>query len=59
MVFFKNIVKTIIVIAVFCLIWEWLEIRIYGIVQHRVVDDIMMLLFVPIIYKAMSQQKRN
>lgn len=54
MVFLKNIAKTIVVMTVLCVIWELLEVHLYGTVQHREVDDIMMLLFLPVIYKAIS-----
>ena len=33
-----------------CGIWQMLEYLIYGEVQPRIVDDIMMLFFIPFIY---------
>jgi len=36
------------------LIWQGLELLVYGQIQPRVVDDIMGFLFFPFIYKAMS-----
>ncbi len=36
------------------LIWQGLELLIYGQIQLRVVDDIMGLLFFPFIYKSMG-----
>lgn len=42
------------IILVYGLIWMALEFFIYGEIQGRIVDDIMMLLFVPIIWKAID-----
>ena len=39
---------------VYCMIWQMLEKAIYGQVQGRIVDDIMMLLFIPVIWKAVE-----
>lgn len=36
-----------------CLIWQGLELLIYGEIQDRVVDNIIMFLLIPIIYRAM------
>lgn len=36
------------------LIWQGLELLLYGQIQHRVVDDIMGLLFFPFIYKSVN-----
>ena len=37
---------------ILCLVWQGLELLIYGQIQPRVVDDIMVSLFLPFIYKA-------
>ena len=57
MTFIWNVIKTIVWVVIICAIWEWLEIRIYGAVQPRLVDEIMMLLFIPFIYNASKSKK--
>jgi hypothetical protein len=44
--------KAIINTIAYCSIWMLLEILLYGELQPRLVDDIMMILFIPMIYKA-------
>ena len=46
----KAIIQTAIVTVMLCGIWQMLEYLIYGEIQPRIVDDIMMLLFIPFIY---------
>ena len=46
----KAIIQTAIVTVILCGIWQMLEYLIYGEVQPRIVDDIMMLFFIPFIY---------
>ena len=46
----KSIIQTAMVTVILCGIWQMLEYLIYGEVQPRIVDDIMMLLFIPFIY---------
>ena len=46
----KTIIQTAIVTVILCGIWQMLEYLIYGEVQPRIVDDIMMLFFIPFIY---------
>ena len=46
----KAIVQTAIVTVILCGIWQMLEYLIYGEVQPRIVDDIMMLFFFLFIY---------
>lgn len=48
----EKILKTIILILLFCFIWQALELMIYGTIQTRLVDDIIMILLIPIFYKA-------
>ena len=46
------IILTIIYIVILTLLWQILEYFIYGEIQYRIVDDIMMLFFIPFIYKS-------
>lgn len=48
----KAITQTVVTIAMLCGIWQMLEYRIYGEIQPRIVDDIMMLFLIPFIYKS-------
>lgn len=49
-----RILKTCAITLVYCLIWFGLELALYGKIQGRTVDDIMMLLFIPVIWKAVK-----
>jgi hypothetical protein len=51
--------KTIVWVVVLCAIWEWLELNIYGEVQPRIVDEIMLLFFVPFVYGAVSKNAKT
>ena len=46
----KAIIQTAMETVILCGIWQMLEHLIYGDIQPRIVDDIMMLLFIPFIY---------
>lgn len=46
----KAITQTVMITVILCGIWEMLECLIYGEIQPRIVDDIMMLFFIPFIY---------
>ena len=46
----KAIIQTAIATVILCGIWQMLEYLIYGEVQPRIVDDIMVLFFIPFIY---------
>ena len=46
----KAIIQTAMVTVILCGIWQMLEYLIYGEVQPRIVDDIMMLFFIPFLY---------
>lgn len=46
----RAIIQTAMVTVILCGIWQMLEHLIYGEIQPRIVDDIMMLLFIPFIY---------
>lgn len=37
------------------LVWQGLDLLIYGEITHRIVDDIMMLLFLPFIWIAVQK----
>lgn len=50
----KKVIKTCCVTLAYCLVWMALERLIYGQVTSRIVDDIMMLLFIPIVWKAVD-----
>lgn len=50
----KKILLVCAVVLVYCLIWFGLEKIIYGQIEPRIVDDIMMLLFIPVIWKAVE-----
>lgn len=49
-----KMMKVCTITLAYCLIWMILEKLIYGQITRRTVDDIMILLFVPIIYKAVK-----
>ena len=49
----KRILLTCFITKVYCIIWRVLENVMYGQVQHRWEDDIIMLLFIPIIWFAL------
>ena len=46
----KAIIQTVMVTVILCGIWQMLEYLIYGEVQPRIVDNIMLLFFIPFIY---------
>lgn len=46
----KEIIQTAMVTVILCGIWQMLEYLIYGEVQPRIVDNIMLLFFIPFIY---------
>ena len=47
-----RLILTLIITWAYCGIWIWLEKTIEGQVRNSVVDNIIMLLFIPIIYMA-------
>lgn len=53
-----RILKTLAITIIYCLIWVILELIIYGEQTARIVDDIIMMLFIPMIWKA-SKDKRK
>ena len=50
----KRLFKTIIYTLLYCIIWQVLELIIYGQVEPRDVDTIMMMLFMPMIWKGVK-----
>lgn len=50
----ERIVKTCWWYLILALVWQGLELLIYHQIQPRVVDDIVSILFLPFIYKAMD-----
>lgn len=50
----KQIIKTCCVVWIYNLIWMTLELLFYREIQPRIVDDIMMLIITPMIYKALE-----
>ncbi len=49
--------KTVLLYFMFCVIWWSLELIFYQEIQPRVVDDIMSILLVPIIWKAVEEKE--
>lgn len=47
-------IKTLFVTFIYCILWYLLEIILYGQAENRNVDNIMMVLFVPMIYRAVG-----
>lgn len=53
--FIRDLIMTAIFLYAWCLIWEGLEILIYGHTENRIVDTIMTLILIPILYMAVSK----
>ena len=53
----KAIIQTGITVILLCGIWQMLEYIAYGEVQPMIVDDIMVLFFIPFIYLACRYSK--
>ena len=51
---FVKILKTMGFTLLWCYVWIILEYIIYGHVESRIVDNIMTLIVIPIIYKAVN-----
>lgn len=47
-----RLLLTLLITWIYCCIWIWLEKMIDGYTANRIVDNIIMMLFVPIIYIA-------
>lgn len=50
-----RIIMTLLIALLYSVIWQKLEIAIYKKIEPRIVDDIMMILFLPIIYMALGK----
>lgn len=48
----RKIALTTGIMTIYCYVWQWLELVIDGKIVNRKVDNIIMLLFVPIIWIA-------
>lgn len=48
----ERIVLTMFIIWLYGWVWMYLENMIYGAIENRLVDNIMMLLFIPFIFIA-------
>lgn len=46
---------TLIITCFYCMVWIGLELMIDGVVTDRIVDNIIMLLFMPVIYIATTK----
>lgn len=53
----SNAAITAIGILLWCFVWMLLERIIYGKIEPRLVDDIMTLILIPIMYKAVDNYK--
>ena len=56
--FILRLLKTCVSTLLYACVWMILEKLIYGTVMNRLVDNIMLLLFVPMIYKSMRNKKQ-
>ena len=48
----ERIVLTLFIILLYGWVWIYLENMIYGAIENRLVDNIMMILFIPFIFIA-------
>ena len=47
-----RLILTVVLTWLYCMVWIWLEKTIEGQVTNSTVDNIVMVLFIPIIYMA-------
>lgn len=52
-----KIIKTCVILLIISLIWFVLEMIFYGEYQPRLVDDVIMLIFVPFVWKSIPIRK--
>lgn len=52
-----KIIKTCVILLIISLIWFVLEMIFYGEYQPRIVDDVIMLIFIPFIWKSIPIRK--
>ena len=50
---------TVIVLWVIGLVWCALEILFYGHITHRIVDDIVLLMFIPFVWNSITVEVRK
>ncbi len=50
-----RIMKTFLVLSVYCWFWQILELEIEGPVTNRLVDNLIMIMFIPVIYIAVGK----
>jgi len=55
----KRIIKTGVWTIIYCITWMVLELIIDGCITDRIVDDVIMLMFIPMIYKAMNEKTQT
>lgn len=46
--------KTLCLSLIYCVVWILLEVLMNGMIVDRPIDNMMMLLFLPVIYKAVE-----
>lgn len=51
----QRIARTILVVWGYCIIWQILELYFYCEIQNRIVDNIMMVLFIPMIWRGVKE----
>lgn len=51
----ERIVLTLFIILLYGWVWMYLENMIYGAIENRLVDNIMMILFIPFIFIATNK----
>ena len=51
----RRFLVTSFIADIICLIWQQAEIQMYGCVQYRAVDDLIMFIMIPIIYMAVAK----
>lgn len=47
-------IKTLFVVLIYCIVWSLLEVILYGQAENSDADNIMMVLFMPMIYRAVG-----
>ena len=55
----KRIIKTGVWTIIYCITWMVLELIIDGCITDRIVDNVIMLMFIPMIYKAMNEKTQT
>lgn len=55
----NRILKTLCWIIIYCSSWQIIELTLDGCITNRPVDNIIKLLFIPMIYKAMGTKQSS